>query len=158
MTICPFIIMSVCLSVCTLPLCLPACLTVCQACLPTCLPVCLPTCLSVCQFVCLYVCMYVRLCVCVPNLVSIKLQYFAVLILFDEYLYNKKSVFYLRQALYIYFDLYGTYLLLLNWTAEFPRMVRPIEQAPIHPSLEEVAVCAGHKVLMVVDLYFTACW
>jgi hypothetical protein len=36
-------------------------------------------------------------------------------------------------------------------------MVRPIEAAPIHLSLQEVAVCAGHNVLMVVDLCFTDC-
>jgi len=29
---------------------------------------------------------------------------------------------------------------------------------PIHLSLEEVAVHAGHKVLMEVDYYFTDCW
>jgi len=37
-------------------------------------------------------------------------------------------------------------------------MVRPIEQAPIHMSFEEVAVCAGDKFLMVVHLYFTDFW
>ncbi len=37
-------------------------------------------------------------------------------------------------------------------------MVRPIELAPIHLSLDEVAGRADHKVLMVVDLYFTDCW
>jgi len=37
-------------------------------------------------------------------------------------------------------------------------MVRPIEQEPIHLSLDEVAVRAGHEVLMVGDLYFTGCW
>jgi hypothetical protein len=30
-------------------------------------------------------------------------------------------------------------------------MDKPIEQSPIHLSLEEVAVRAGHKVLMEVD-------
>jgi hypothetical protein len=29
-------------------------------------------------------------------------------------------------------------------------MVRPIELAPTHVSLEEVALCAGHKVLMLL--------
>ncbi len=32
-----------------------------------------------------------------------------------------------------------------------PRIVRPIEQAPYCLSLEEVALCAGHKVLMEAD-------
>jgi hypothetical protein len=30
-------------------------------------------------------------------------------------------------------------------------MHRPIEDAPVHLSLGEVVVCAGHKVLMEVD-------
>jgi hypothetical protein len=29
---------------------------------------------------------------------------------------------------------------------------------PIHLPFEEVAAHAGHKVLMVVDIYFTDCW
>ncbi len=37
----------------------------------------------------------------------------------------------------------------------FPRRVRPILQAPIHLSFDEVAMHVGHKVLMVVELYFT---
>ncbi len=39
-----------------------------------------------------------------------------------------------------------------------PIKVQPIEQACIHLSLVEVAVRAGHKVLTVVDIYFTDCW
>ncbi len=35
----------------------------------------------------------------------------------------------------------------------FLGMVKPVEQAPICMCLEEVAMYAGHKVLMVVDLY-----
>ena len=35
--------------------------------------------------------------------------------------------------------------------ASFPIMVRPIEQAPIGISLEQVAVRAGHEVLIVAD-------
>jgi hypothetical protein len=31
-------------------------------------------------------------------------------------------------------------------------------KGPIYLSLEEVAVCASHKVLMEVDLYFTDCY
>jgi hypothetical protein len=37
-------------------------------------------------------------------------------------------------------------------------MAGPIGQASTHLSFEEVAVCAGHKVLMAVELYFTDCW
>jgi hypothetical protein len=33
----------------------------------------------------------------------------------------------------------------------FPRMVRPLRYSPIHLSLEEVTVHAGHNVLMEVD-------
>ncbi len=33
----------------------------------------------------------------------------------------------------------------------FPRIVRPIDQAPICLSLEEVSVCADHQVLLEVD-------
>jgi hypothetical protein len=36
-------------------------------------------------------------------------------------------------------------------------MVKPIEKVFICLSLEEVAVHAGHEVLMKVDLYFTDC-
>ncbi len=43
-------------------------------------------------------------------------------------------------------------LLLLNWTAEFPRLVMPIEWAPIHLSMEEVTVSAGHEVLTFISL------
>jgi hypothetical protein len=39
-----------------------------------------------------------------------------------------------------------------------PIMVQPIEYACSHLSLVEVAVRAGHKVLMVVDINFTDCW
>jgi len=42
--------------------------------------------------------------------------------------------------------------------SSFPRTVRPIEEVLIHLSLKEVTVCAGHSVLMVVDLYFIYCW
>ncbi len=35
----------------------------------------------------------------------------------------------------------------------FPGMVRPVEQAPICMCLEEAAMCAAHKVLMIVELY-----
>ncbi len=41
--------------------------------------------------------------------------------------------------------------LLLVWTTEFHRMVRPIEYAPFHLSLEEVAEHLGHKVLIAAD-------
>jgi hypothetical protein len=34
----------------------------------------------------------------------------------------------------------------------FPRMVKPIEEAPIFLSLEKVTVRAGPKVLIVVDI------
>ncbi len=34
----------------------------------------------------------------------------------------------------------------------------PIEYTPFHMSLEGINVRAGHKVLLVVDLYFTGCW
>jgi hypothetical protein len=37
-------------------------------------------------------------------------------------------------------------------------IVKPIEQAPIHQFLEEIALRAGRKVLMEVDLNITDCW
>ncbi len=37
-------------------------------------------------------------------------------------------------------------LLLLFWTAEFPRMVRPTGQAPKCLSLEKVTLYADHEV------------
>jgi hypothetical protein len=49
-------------------------------------------------------------------------------------------------------------LLLLNWPTEFPRVIRLVEQAAIHMSLEEVIVYASYRVLIVIDLYFTDCW
>ncbi len=59
---------------------------------------------------------------------------------------SKKSVCLLIQFLFLFRQ------------PSFPRLVRPIEQALIHLYQEEVAGCAGHKVLMVLDLYFTDCW
>jgi hypothetical protein len=38
------------------------------------------------------------------------------------------------------------------------RIVSPIEKAPIHMSLEEITVYAGHEVLMVDHLSFTYNW
>jgi hypothetical protein len=37
-------------------------------------------------------------------------------------------------------------------------MIRPIEEAPICPHLEDVAVRIGLEVLMVANIYFTDCW
>ncbi len=54
--------------------------------------------------------------------------------------------------------LYLYLFLLLPGQESFPRMDRPIEKGHLHLFLEEVAMCAGHKVSMVVDVYFTACW
>ncbi len=40
----------------------------------------------------------------------------------------------------------------------FPRIIRLIEYFPIHWSLKEIAVHAGHEVLIVVDLHSSNCW
>jgi hypothetical protein len=37
-------------------------------------------------------------------------------------------------------------------------MVGQIDYSPMHLSLEEVNVCAGHKVLMEVDDKVSNCW
>ncbi len=42
------------------------------------------------------------------------------------------------------------HLFFFVWTS-FPRIIRPIEYAPIRLSMKEVAVCAGRKVSMEVD-------
>jgi len=42
-------------------------------------------------------------------------------------------------------------IFLLIKQSGFPRMVRPIGYIPIHLPMEEVAMHAGHKVLMEVD-------
>jgi hypothetical protein len=49
--------------------------------------------------------------------------------------------------------LYINLFIFLFEHTSFQRVVRPIEKALIHLSLEEVAVSAGREVLMVVVLY-----
>ena len=49
-------------------------------------------------------------------------------------------------------------VMLILLQPSFPGMIRPLEQAPIHLSMDKVAVHSGHEVLMVDDLYFTDCW
>ncbi len=49
-----------------------------------------------------------------------------------------------------------TCLILLDWTAEIPRNGLNYRLGPVHLSLEDVTVHAGHEVLMEVDPI--VCW